>query len=200
MVLDRSKSLDELKAELAEYCRRAFHRRLVSGTGGNLSIRVPDGRFLVTPSGVSLEDMTPELAIELAADGSVIQAPEGMRPSMETSFHLEAYRMRPQAGGLCHLHPPYATAFSNKGIPLPLATVSAELYLGQVPCIGQEPPGSPELCSLVCAGLGEHPKAKVLLMQRHGILAWGHDLAEAYHLADIVEESALIAFVERNIK
>ena len=198
---NENKNKENLKAELADFCRRSFERHLISGTGGNLSVAVPQtGTYLVTPSGVSLADMTPELAIEVSLEGEVIQAPEGLRPSKETSFHLEAYKLHPEAGGLCHLHPPYATAFANKGVELPMVTVSARGNLGSVPCIESAVPGSSELCGLVCTGLGAHPDARALLMKEHGILTWGADLMTAYYLADLVEDTAMIAFLEQNIK
>ena len=104
-----------LRKELAEFSRRAFHRGLVSGTGGNISVRIPNtDQVLITPSGVSLGDVEPEANLLVNLEGTVIDNPCGLIPSKETSFHLVVYQLRPDAGAIAHVHPPYATAYSNK--------------------------------------------------------------------------------------
>jgi L-ribulose-5-phosphate 4-epimerase len=190
-----------LREELALYSRKSFDRDLISGTGGNLSVRIPGtNTALITPSGVSLADVEPDLNILVDLEGKVLKAPPGLKPSKETSFHLEAYRLRPEIHGLAHVHPAYSTAYANKGIALPLVTVSARGNLKHVPCIDSALPGSGELRELVCAGLESHPGVRAILMKEHGILTLGKDLMEAYYLADLVEETAKIAFIESNIR
>jgi hypothetical protein len=115
-----------LRQALALYSRKSFDRDLISGTGGNLSVRIPGtNTALITPSGVSLADVEPDLNILVDLEGKVLKAPPGLKPSKETSFHLEVYRLRPEIHGLAHVHPAYSTAYANKGIALPLVTVSA---------------------------------------------------------------------------
>ena len=145
-----------LRKELAEYSRRSFNRGLVSGTGGNLSVRIPGtDTALITPTGISLGDIKPEVNLLMKIDdGAIIENPCGLRPSKETGFHLAAYRLRPDAGAVAHLHPPYATAYSNRLKPLPMVTVSARGVLKEVPCIESAKAGSTEL-SEVCPGWAE---------------------------------------------
>ena len=103
-----------LRKELAEYSRRSFNRGLVSGTGGNLSVRIPGtDNALITPTGVCLGDIEPEINLLMKIDGAIIENPCGLRPSKETAFHLAVYQLRPEAGAVSHVHPPYATAYSN---------------------------------------------------------------------------------------
>ena len=189
------------KQELSEYSKRSFARGLVCGTGGNLSIRIPGSNtVLITPTGASLEDMTPDGAILVNLAGEIIDSPQGLKPSKEASFHLKAYQIRPDVQALAHLHPPYATAYSNKETSLPLVTVSARANLTYVPVVETALPGSRELCDFVCAGLEQFPDVKAILMKEHGILTLGRDLKTAYYLADLVEETAKIAFIEGNIR
>jgi L-ribulose-5-phosphate 4-epimerase len=174
-----SKSMDivRLRKELSDFSVRSFNRGLVSGTGGNMSVRIPGtDEVLITPTGISLKS------------------------SKETGFHLAAYRLRPETGAVAHLHPPYATAYSNKMKPLPMVTVSARGVLKEVPCVESAPAGSPELSRYVQEGLKRYPLAKVLLMREHGTLALGLDLSNAYYLSDLAEDTAKIAFIEGNIK
>jgi L-fuculose-phosphate aldolase len=185
-----------LRKALAEYSRRAFHRGLVSGTGGNMSVRVPGtDTILITPTGASLGDIEPEINLLMQLDGTVLENPCGLKSSKETAFHLAVYTRRPNAGAVAHLHPPHATAYSNVVESLPLVTVSARGVLGDVPRIACAIAGSAELCGHVISGLEKHPDARVFLMKEHGILAIGPDLASAYHLSDVAEDTAKIAFV-----
>ena len=190
-----------LRKELAEFSRRAFQRGLVSGTGGNISVRIPNNdKVLVTPSGVSLGDVEPDANLLLNFGGSILDNPLGLIPSKESSFHLVVYQLRPDVGAVAHLHPPYATAYSNMERPLPLVTVSSRVILKEVPWIECALPGSKELCGYVHEGIEKHPTVRAMLMKEHGILTLGADLKIAFYLADLVEDTAKIAFIAGNIK
>ncbi len=195
-----AEAISALRAELADYGRRAFYRGLTSGVGGNMSARLP-GRdaVLITPSGVSLAELAPEDNLLVDLEGGILENPKGWKPSMETGFHLACYTARPDAGAIVHFHPPYATAWSNRGLPLPLATVSARHLLAEVPCIECAMPGTRELCDFVTEGVRRYPNVKALLMKEHGILALAPDLKAAYYIADIVEDTAKVAFIAANI-
>ena len=193
--------VDSLRLELSDYARRSFDRGLICGTGGNLSVRVPGtDTVLITPTGLSLGDAKPEEHILVNLEGKIVQSPRGLKPSKETSFHLSAYLMRPDVQALAHLHPPYATAYSNKRTSLPLVTVSARANLKHVPTVECALPGSTELCDFVTDGLKSFAEARAILMKEHGILPLAIDLKTAYYLADLVEDTAKIAFIEENIK
>jgi ribulose-5-phosphate 4-epimerase/fuculose-1-phosphate aldolase len=198
-----SKELDIicLRKELAEFSRRLFNRGLVSGTGGNLSVRVPGtDTALITPTGICLGDIDPEVNLLMKIDGTIIENPCGLKPSKETAFHLAVYQLRPEAGAVSHVHPPYATAYSNRVQSLPMITVSAQAVLKEVPRIEKAMSGSTELYEYVKAGLRKYPAAKVLLMEEHGILAIGADLKSAFYLSDLAEDTAKIAFIADQIK
>lgn len=188
------------RKQLAEFSRRSFQRNLVAGTGGNLSVRIPDtDTVLVTPTGISLGDVEPEENILVTLEGKVIESPFGLKGSKETGFHLIAYRLRPDVGAIAHVHPPYATAYANKRQPLPMVTVSARANLKQVPCIACFPAGSQELRDAVEDGIKGNPGVNTLLMVEHGILCMDRDLKHAYYLADLAEDTAKIAYVASTI-
>ncbi len=193
--------ITDLRKELAEFSQRAFYRGLICAAGGNMSVRIPGtDRVLITATGISLGDVDPESSLLVDLEGQIIENPSGLAPSKETGFHLVTYRLRPDAGAVAHLHPPYATAYANKKKPLPLVTVNSRAILKEVPCVECALPGSQELCDFVYAGIANHPGVKAILMQEHGILTLGPDIKTAYYLADLVEDTAKIAFIEANIK
>jgi len=85
-----------LRKELAEFSRRAFQRGLVSGAGGNISVRIPHtDTVLITPTGISLADIDPEINLLVNLAGEIIESPFGLKPSKECSFHLVVYQLRP---------------------------------------------------------------------------------------------------------
>ena len=200
MMKGEDERIASLKEELSEFSRRAFNRGLVSGTGGNMSVRIPDtDKVLITPSGISLGDIEPEINLLVNLEGSVVDSPPGLKPSKESSFHLAAYRTRPDVMAIAHLHPPFATAFANKGRPLPLVTVSSRVVLKDVPWVESALPGSRELYEFVCEALEKHPGVRALLMKEHGVLTLAADLKTAYYLTDLVEDTAKIAYIASHI-
>jgi len=193
-------TVNRLRRELSDYSKRSFQRGLVSGTGGNISVRVPGtDRILITASGVSLADVEPESNLLVTQEGTILDRLPGLIPSKETAFHLVVYQLRPEVGAVVHVHPPYATAYANRMKPLPLATTQARANLKEVPWIECALPGSKELCDFVREGIKQYPAAKALLMKEHGILTVGPDLRTAYYLADLVEDTAKIAFIADHI-
>ncbi|MBW1695395.1 MAG: class II aldolase/adducin family protein [Deltaproteobacteria bacterium] len=194
------KDIDFYRKELSEFSKRAFNRGLVGGTGGNLSVRIPEtDTVLVTPTAISLGDVQPEENILVNLHGEVLDSPLGLKGSKETGFHLAAYQLRADIGAIAHVHPPYSTAFSNKGKPLPLVTVSARVNLKHVPCIECFLPGSAELRNCVIEGIRSNPEVPCILMKEHGILAMGRDLKHAFYIADLTEDTAKIAYIEATI-
>lgn len=194
------RDLDLLRRELADFSKRSFHRHLVSGTGGNLSLKVPGtDTVLITPSGISLGDVEPAMNILVNLDGDILESPMDLTGSKETGFHLEAYRRRPDVAAVAHVHPPYATAFSCLGKELPLVTISARVGLKRVPCVECFMPGSTELCNAVSGGIIDNPESTALLMKEHGILTMAPSLGTAYYLADLIEDTAKIAFIAAHI-
>ena len=184
-----------LREELARVSRLSYHRGHVGGTGGNISARIPgEDAVLVTATGISLEDTTPENIVKVTMFAEVCDEACAHRPSKETGFHCAVFRLREDVGAIVHVHPPYATAFSCLNEPLPLVTISARANLKQVPCVALAPAGSAELRRYVEDGIKAYPGVRALLMRDHGILALGKDLVTAYNVADLVEDTAKIAF------
>lgn len=199
--MNKEMEIIRLRKELSEFSRRAYNRGLVSGTGGNMSVRIPGTDIaLITPTGICLGDIEPEINLLMKIDGTIIENPCGLRPSKETAFHLAVYQLRPEAGAVAHVHPPYATAYSNRVQSLPMVTVSAQAVLKEVPRIESAMSGSTELYEYVKAGLRKYPSARVLMMEEHGILAVAPDLKTSYYLSDLTEDTAKIAFIASQIK
>jgi len=184
----------QLREELTHYCRFAYQRRLVSGTGGNLSVRLSDGRVLITPSAVSLRECTPEDFITVDLAGEKVDGPAQYVPSKEVHLHTAVYAARPDVHAISHLHPPACIIFAVRNRSIPLVTITAEVRLGPTPVVPEAPSGSARLATLVRDTAVAWPEARLLLLERHGVLALGANLRDTIDVADLAEDTARVAY------
>jgi 3-dehydro-4-phosphotetronate decarboxylase len=175
-------------SELIRIARSLFRRGYSFGTAGNLSVRVGDLVY-ATPTGSSFETVEAEHVAVCAMDGSVN---EGPKPTKELPFHLAAYRARPTARAVVHLHSTYATAVAclrdlNIGNALPPLTAYFAMRVPDLPVVPYLPPGDAGLATEVERLARGTP---AMLMRNHGSIAIGSTLAEASALAEEIEETA----------
>ena len=184
-----SMTFQEEREAVCRVGKLLYDRGYVAANDGNISVRVGEGRLLITPSGVSKGRMTPDMLLVTDLDGTVI---EGNRhPSSEGKMHLEVYRGRPDVNAVVHAHPPVSTAFAvcRRGLETPYLS---ELVagLGQVPCTPSFAMlSTEEVPQSVRPYLADH---NALLLANHGALAWGGDLWEAFDRQETVEHTAKI--------
>jgi L-fuculose-phosphate aldolase len=193
---------EQIIEEICIYSRLCYERGLVGAAGGNVSARIPgEDRIVITPSGVSLRDISRDKLIIADIEGEKVGGPEGYRPSKETGMHIELYKVRHDINAVIHVHPPFATAFSVKKMPIPMLTASAKLKLKKVPLVQYADPGSSQLARYVseCAmTVGNDVKA--LALESHGLLAFDKCLSDAFDVAELVEDTARIAFIASKIE
>ncbi|HIR87241.1 MAG TPA: class II aldolase/adducin family protein [Candidatus Limivicinus faecipullorum] len=181
------------EAQARDLVVRAGHmlqeRGLVERTWGNISARISDTLFVITPSGLAYEDLRPEqLALYDLSDGSW-QGP--CKPSSEKGIHADAYRLRPDISFVIHTHQDMASICGIKGEAL---DVGADLPGGKVPCAAYGLPSTGKLRRAVAGELEAEPRCQALLMRRHGALCLGRDMEEAFRLAAELEEDCARRF------
>ena len=101
-----------IKEQICDVCHKMWQLGWVAANDGNVSARLEDGTFLCTPTGMSKSFITPEKLIRIDADGNIVEAAEGLRPSSEIKMHLRCYEKRPDVWSVVHAHPPGATGFA----------------------------------------------------------------------------------------
>ena len=160
---------------------------LVHGTAGNVSARV-GARIAITPSGLAYAAMSPLDVVVLDAAGVTL---EGDRvPSSEKAVHLEIYRARPDVGAIVHTHSTAATAAAAIGEPLPAFLIEAAVsFRGAIPVAPFRMTGTPELGVQAARSLGA---GRAVLLESHGAVTVGDDLAQALELAIALEEVAKV--------
>jgi L-ribulose-5-phosphate 4-epimerase len=191
---------EDLKKEIAKYSNLSYERNLVGAAGGNISMR-KDNYYLITAGGKSLRDVTSEDILVVDENSKIIEGKEGLKPSKETSLHINIYKFRSDIDSVVHVHPSYCTAYSILKKQVPMLTASSKLKLKEVPIIGYADPGSKELAGLVADCVKNSPEfVKALTLEAHGLLAWDNGLCNAFDIAELVEESARAAFIADQIK
>lgn len=188
--------MDELATELEELvatARSMFQRGYSFGTAGNISIRSGE-RIYATPTGSSFGTFTVD---ELACCNLEGEATNNNHPTKELPFHLAAYRARPDARAVVHLHSTYATALASvkdldESNALPPITAYFAMRVPLLPCVPYLPPGDSAL-ALEVERLAKTTPA--MLMRNHGSIAIGKTLLEASALAEELEQTAHLFFL-----
>ncbi len=185
----------EIKKQICEIGKRIYDRNMVAANDGNISVKLNDNEFLCTPTGVSKGFMTPEYICKVDAEGKVIQANKGFRPSSEIKMHMRVYKKRPDVGSVVHAHPTFATAFAIAGIPLTQPIMpEAVIALGCVPIAPYGTPSTEEIPDAVEPYLEHFDQ---VLLENHGALTWGQDLMTAYYKMESVEFYAELLYKAR---
>ena len=181
----------ELREKLVKVARKCFQYRLMAGTWGNLSMRVDHEKVLITPSGFEKAALKPENLLLMDLEGNILKG--DLKPTIETSMHLEIYKARTDVNAVIHTHSPYAMMLSVINEPIPILTVEFASAIGhEVPVTKFVLPATKDLANEVVKALGEDRVA--VLIRNHGVVAVGESLEKAYHVAILVEEEARTYF------
>jgi len=186
-----------IKKEMCEIGKRVYERGMVAANDGNFSVKLNENEFLCTPTGVSKGFMTPEYICKVDAEGNVIQANRGFKPSSEIKMHMRVYKERPDVKSVVHAHPLYATTFAIAGIPLTQPIMpEAVIALGCVPIAKYGTPSTMEIPDAV----SEHLQYfDAVLLENHGALAYSVSLLDAYHKMESLEFYAQLLYQSRMI-
>jgi L-fuculose-phosphate aldolase len=177
------------KQAVADCMNRLYAQGLTTTSGGNISLRISDELTLLTPSATDKGRMTAEQIAEIGMDGTN-HTPE-LKPSGETSMHLEIYKRRPDVLAIVHAHPPMASVFTTIDKKLNVRLIAESYAIIGEPFIAPYAlTGTQELADAVAAGLAGNTSC--VLMKNHGALTVGGTLLEAFDRMEVLENAAKI--------
>ena len=167
--------------QLLKTAQKLLITGLNKGTSGNVSVRY-DGGFLITPSGMAVEDITPDSMVKMQFDGSFEQS---KIPSSEWRFHRDILASRAEINAIVHTHSMFATTLAclHKDIP-PFHYMIAIVGGNSIRCAPYALFGSQALSNNALAALIDR---KACLLANHGMIALGSDLDDALAVAVEVE-------------
>lgn len=177
------------KQAVADCMNRLYRQRLTTTSGGNISLRVSGDVILLTASATDKGNMTADDIAEIGLDG--INHTPRLKPSIETSMHLEIYKRHPHVKAVVHAHPPMASTFVAARKPINVRLI-AEAYamIGEPVIAPYALMGSPELAEAVAGSFQEHTTC--VLMENHGVLCVGDTLLQAFDRIEVLENTAKI--------
>ena len=196
-------SSSALRDEICRVGASLYQRGLVHASAGNISVRLPDGGFLITPTDACLGTLDPARLAEVDAQGLQLS---GDRASKTLTLHRRIYAAAPEAGCVIHTHATHLVALTLSGVwqadcILPPITPYFVMKVGQVPLIPYHRPGDPAVGDAVAARI-EAARAqgrllRAVMLERLGPNVWHRSPADASAVLEELEETARLWLMTR---
>ena len=187
---------DSSRLEICRVGAALYERGYVHASAGNISVRLPDGGFLITPTDACLGDLKPEALALVGADGIQIN---GQKASKTLQLHRRIYSSDPSAGCVIHTHATHLVSLSIQGVwreadIVPPLTPYFVMKVGHVPQIPYGVPGATEVASQVATAITTAQSAacpiRAVMLERLGPVVWHASPAQASAVLEELEETA----------
>jgi 3-dehydro-4-phosphotetronate decarboxylase len=178
-----------LREAICRFGRSIFERGLTSGSSGNISVRMDDGRWLTTPTNSSMGWLDPARLSLLDASGKLLS---GDAPTKELPLHAALYETRRDVGAIMHLHSSHSVAVSMlDGLDpenvLPPLTAYYLMRVGRTTLVPYYRPGDPAVADAIRGLAGKYTS---VLLANHGPVVGGKDLEAAVYATEELEDTA----------
>ncbi|WP_214109554.1 L-ribulose-5-phosphate 4-epimerase [Acrocarpospora catenulata] len=192
------KTIKELREAVCDLHAELVRYGLVAWTAGNVSGRVPGADlFVIKPSGVSYDRLTPESMVVCDLDGKVVEG--DYSPSSDTAAHAYVYRHMPEVHGVVHTHSAYASAWAARGESIPcVLTAMADEFGGEIPIGPFALIGGDDIGRGVVDVLTGH-RSPAVLMRNHGVFTIGATPTAAVKAAVMCEDVARTVHLARQL-
>lgn len=170
-----------------------MNKGLILGLGGNASVRI-DGKdcIAVTPSQRAYAELSPDDICVVDFDLNPV-VDNGLQPSLESAMHISVYKNRLDVNAVVHTHQVFASVFSIINEPIPSLFDEITTHIGkEVEVVPYGLSGSQQLLENITARVNS--RAYCYILQNHGALSLGVDLANAKHNAELLEKVAKIYY------
>jgi ribulose-5-phosphate 4-epimerase/fuculose-1-phosphate aldolase len=187
-----------VREEICRLGRSLFERGLTPGSSGNISVRLDDGGWLVTPTNASLGSLDPVKLSRLASDGGLIS---GDAPTKEVPLHTALYQTRSAARAVVHLHSTHSVALSmlpeiDPRAALPPMTPYYLMRCGLTALLPYYRPGDPKVADAIKGLAGKYAS---VLLANHGPVVAGETLESAVYAIEELEETARLYLLLRGL-
>jgi ribulose-5-phosphate 4-epimerase/fuculose-1-phosphate aldolase len=196
----KGKTVDEtrLREDICRFGRSLFERGLTPGSSGNISLRLGDGGWLVTPTNASLGFLDPARLSRLDAEGRLLS---GDKPTKEIPLHGALYETRGAARAIVHLHSTHSVAVSmlpeiDPKAVLPPMTAYYVMRVGATALVPYYRPGDPAVADAIRGLAGRYSS---VLLANHGPVVAGESLEAAVYATEELEETAKLYLLLRGL-
>ena len=178
--------IQEAKELVVKAGLELIEKGLIARTWGNVSARISDTQFVITPSGRAYEDLTPDEIVVVNIDDCSYEG--DIKPSSEKGVHAAAYRHHPTVDFVIHTHQKAATIVSITGMEIRNVYSEYKEVLGdKVPCAAYAMSTTDSLRKKVERCIEMNPRSRAIMMMHHGTVCMGDDYDHAFALAENLE-------------
>lgn len=179
--------IEEAKKLVVEAGKKLVETGLIARTWGNVSARISDTQFVITPSGRAYETLTPEEVVVVNIEDC---SHEGdIKPSSEKGVHADAYKHRPEVNFVIHTHQKAATIVSITGMEIRNVYDEFKAVLGdKVPVAEYAMSTTNSLRKKVEKCLLANPECPAIMLKHHGTLCVGESYEKAFEVAETLEK------------
>lgn len=167
---------------------------LIARTWGNISARISDSEFVITPSGRTYDSLTPDDLVTVKI--SDLSYTGKIKPSSEKGVHAAAYRNRPDINFVIHTHQAYASALSVLDGKFNVAYSDRKVLGPKVPTAEYGRNATKRLISNVETRIRNHPDCNTVLMRNHGALCLGRSYDDAFRAARTLEAASRKQYIK----
>lgn len=187
-----------IREQICRLGRSLFERGLTPGSSGNISVKLDDGGWLVTPTNASLGFLDPARLSRLGPDGRLVS---GDAPTKEVPLHTALYQTRHAARAVVHLHSTHSVALSmlpeiDPRSALPPMTPYYLMKCGQTALVPYYRPGDPDVADAIKGLAGKYSS---VLLANHGPVVSGDTLEAAVFAMEELEETAKLIVLGRSL-
>lgn len=186
---------DKEKREIINAGLALKEYNLIALSGGNVSMRLPNGQLLVTPSGMAYDGMVEDDVVVMDIDGTVVEGER--RPSVDSLALLHVYKNMKRVNAIIHTHQVYATAISLVFDKVPNAvTTLANACAGEVQVAPFSSAASLQMGIETVEHIGD---SNAIILKNHGVITVGKNLKEALYAAVYLEDAVKTYFVAKSM-
>lgn len=188
----------KLREAICRFGKSLYDRGLTPGSSGNISLRLDDGGWLVTPTNASLGFLDPAKISRLDGKGQLVS---GDAPTKEIPLHSALYDTRSSARAIVHLHSTHSVAVSmlpeiDPKAALPPMTAYYLMRVGATALVPYYRPGDPAVADAIKGLAGRYSS---VLLANHGPVVAGDTLEAAVYATEELEETAKLYLLLRNL-
>lgn len=176
--------LEQAKDAVMEASKQLVKLGLVARTWGNVSCRVGENHFLITPSGKPYEHLSKDQLV--LVDLEDLRYPKGLKPSSEKKLHREVYKLKKEVACVIHTHQEMASLAGLLGKDIPVSKQGRSLLGDTIPAARYGLPGTKTLVKNASHSITAN-NAKSVLLANHGVLCFGSDETETLGIAKQLE-------------
>lgn len=182
------------RREIIDIGQRMYRNGFVTGSSGNISVKLNPEEILITSRGSNLGD--------LQNDDLLISDMKGLLRSnrsitSEAPLHIEVYKQQSDVNAAIHAHPPYVIALSLAGVSIEDDLLpEVIMVLGKVPTAMFAVPTTEESAEVIRPLITDH---NAIILDRHGSLTVGSTLKQAWQRLELLETAAKIIYRARTL-